>query len=145
MLKRQTIGSWQSINYQACKWQETSLQIPPPNCDPKVSLRLGLFLDDRLPGLAELSFGFQTAGYPYLGLMLLGPWARKHGNGKKFLKYIKICAQQSGCAELDLAVHDINPRGRAFWERGGVLATGNIRDIRIDDIHTKIHRLVKTL
>ena len=89
----------------------------PPNCDPKVSLRLGLFLDYRLSGLAEISFGFPTAGDAYLGLMVLGPWARNHGNGKEFLDYIEICCQQTGCRELFLAVLDINPRGRAFWER----------------------------
>ena len=64
----------------------------PPNCDPKVSLRLGLFLDDRLSGLAELSFGFRTAGDPYLCLTVLGPWARNRRNGRKFLKYIEKCA-----------------------------------------------------
>ena len=60
----------------------------PPNCDPKVFLRLGLFLDDRLSSLVELSFGFPTAGDLYLGLMVLGPWAGDHGNGKKFLRHI---------------------------------------------------------
>ena len=64
----------------------------PPNCDPKVSLRLGLFLGGRLSGLAELSFGFRTAGDPYVGLTVLGPWARNRRNGRKFLKYIEKCA-----------------------------------------------------
>ena len=66
-------------------WQLAEGQVPglqkakdfftdtPPNCDPKVSLRLGLFLDDRLSGLAEISLGFRTAGDAYLGLMVLGP------------------------------------------------------------------------
>ena len=67
----------------------------PRYCDPKVSLRLGLFLDDRLSGLAELYFGFPTAGDTYLGLMVLGPWAGNHGNGRKFLKYIEDCARQT--------------------------------------------------
>ena len=66
----------------------------PPNCDPKVSLRLGLFLDDRLSGLAELSFGFPTADHPYLGLMMLRPWACNRGNGRKFLKHVEECARQ---------------------------------------------------
>ena len=45
----------------------------PPNCDPNRSFRLELFFDDRLSGLAELSFGFPKIGDPYLGFMLLGP------------------------------------------------------------------------
>ena len=66
----------------------------PPYCDPKVPLRSGLFLDDRLSGLAELSFGFPTAGDPYLGLMMLRPWACNRGNGRKFLKHVEECARQ---------------------------------------------------
>ena len=68
--------------------------------------------------------------------MVLGPWARNQGNNKKFLEYIKICAQQTGCRELFLAVLDIIPRGRAFWEREGFSATGFSRAITIGDIHT---------
>ena len=67
----------------------------PPNCDPKVSLQLGLFLDNRLSDLAELSFGFPTANPAYLGFMMLRPWARNRGNGRKFLKYIEECARQT--------------------------------------------------
>ena len=138
--------------WQLAEGQEPGLQKArdfftdtPPNCDPKVSLRLGLFLDDRLSGLAELSFGFPTAGDPYLGLMVLGPWARNRGNGRKFLKYIEECARQTKGEKLFLAVLDINPRGRAFWEREGFLDTGLSRAITIGGIHTKIHRLAKPL
>ena len=87
--------------WQLAEGQEPSLQKAkdfftdtPPNWDPKVSLRLGLFLGDRLSGLAELSFGFPTTGDPYLGLMVLGPWARNRGNGRKFSKYIEECVRQ---------------------------------------------------
>ena len=45
----------------------------PPNCDPDKSFRFGVFLDDRLSGLVELSFGFIKIGDPYLGFMMLGP------------------------------------------------------------------------
>ena len=85
--------------WQLAEGQEPGLQKArdfftdtPPNCDPKVSLRLGLFLGDRLSGLAELSFGFRTTGDPYLSLTVLGPWARNRRNGRKFLKYIEKCA-----------------------------------------------------
>ena len=114
MLKRQTIGTWWRVKSQACKRQETSLQTPPPNCDPKVSLRSGLFLKDRLSGLAELSLGFRTAGDPYLGLTVLGPWARNCGNDRKFLKYVEECARQKKGEKLFLAVLGINPRARDF-------------------------------
>ena len=77
--------------------------------------------------------------------MMLGPWARNRGNGRKFLKYIEECARQTEGEKLFLAVLEINPRARAFWEREGFLDRGFIRTITIGDVQTKIQRLAKTL
>ena len=95
----------------------------PPNCDPKVSLRLDLFL----------------------GLMVLGPWAWNRRNGKEFLRHIEEYARRQSEGEmLFLAVLDINSRGRAFSEREGFSATGFSRAITIGDIQTKVHKLAKS-
>jgi GNAT superfamily N-acetyltransferase len=51
--------------------------------------------------------------------MMLGPWARNRGNGRKFLKYIEECARQKKGEKNFLAVLGINPRARDFWEREG--------------------------
>ncbi|MDT2074532.1 MAG: GNAT family N-acetyltransferase [Planktomarina sp.] len=81
-------------------------------------------MDDRLSGLAELSFGFLKIVDLYLGFMILGPWARSSGIGIKFLDRVKYLARQAGGHKLFLAVLSINPKGRAFWERQGFSATG---------------------
>ena len=39
----------------------------PPGCDPAASLRWGVFLQQRLPGLVEISFGFPDSDDAYLG------------------------------------------------------------------------------
>jgi GNAT superfamily N-acetyltransferase len=96
----------------------------PPNCDPGESHRLGLFLNQRLSGVAELSFGFPEPSDAYLGLMLLGPWARGAGHGRRFLAEVEARARARHAHRLYLAVLDANPRGRAFWEREGFRATG---------------------
>lgn len=96
----------------------------PPDCDPAQSDRLGLFLQGRLSGVLELSYGFPAAGDAYLGLMLLGPWAQGQGLGRGFLQHAETLARAKGAAMLFLAVLDVNPRGRAFWEREGFTATG---------------------
>ncbi|MFN6951680.1 MAG: GNAT family N-acetyltransferase [Albidovulum sp.] len=96
----------------------------PPNCDPAESRRLGLFLNHRLSGVAELSFGFPDPGDAYLGLMLLGPWARGVGHGRSFLAHAEGLARAHHAPRLCLAVLDANPRGRAFWEREGFRPTG---------------------
>jgi GNAT superfamily N-acetyltransferase len=96
----------------------------PPGCDPVQSRHLGLFLNDRLSGVAELSFGFPEPQDAYLGLMVLGPWAQGRGCGKTFLAHAETLARNRAAMNLYLAVLDANPRGRAFWEREGFIATG---------------------
>ena len=115
----------------------------PPNCDPATSDRIGLFLNQRLSGVAEVSYGFPEAGDAYLGLMILGPWAQGAGHGKAFLAHAEALARKRHAPRLYLAVLDVNPRGRAFWEREGFKGTGLTRKDAITG-HL-IERLVKPL
>lgn len=115
----------------------------PPGCDAALSHRLGLFVGGKLSGVAELSFGYPAPQDAYLGLMILAPRARSLGLGAAFFAHAEALARARACPRLYLAVLEANPRGRAFWERQGLTATGNFRD----DAETghRIHRLVKTL
>lgn len=115
----------------------------PPNCDPAHSDRLGLFVNQRLSGVAELSYGFPEPNDAYLGLMILGRWAQGAGHGRDFLRHVESLARARHAARLFLAVLDVNPRGRAFWEREGFRRTG----LRRQDGTTGhwIERLVKDL
>lgn len=115
----------------------------PPNCDPRNSDRLGLFLNQRLSGVAEVSYGFPEPNDAYLGLMILGPWAQGAGHGRTFLAHIETLARKRHAARIYLAVLDINPRGRAFWEREGFSYTGLSRQDALTG-HTT-YRLGKTL
>lgn len=115
----------------------------PPGCDPSQSYRLGLFLEDRLSGVAELSFGFPEALDAYLGLMLLGPWAQGSGHGKTFLAHVEALARARAAPRLYLAVLEANHRGRAFWQREGFRPTGLFRDDAATGHRT--YRLVKDL
>lgn len=115
----------------------------PPNCDPAQSDRLGLFIDHRLSGVAEVSYGFPQPNDAYLGLMILGPWAQGAGHGGTFLAHAEKLARQHHAARLYLAVLDVNARGRAFWEREGFRPTG----LRRHDATTGhwVERMVKDL
>lgn len=115
----------------------------PPGCDPLKSHHLGLFAGDRLSGVAELSFGFPNPSDAYLGLMLLGPWARGGGNGPIFLAHIEAAARAAGAPNLYLAVLDANPRGRAFWQRMGFEPTGLRRHDA--DLDHWLERMVKPM
>ncbi len=113
----------------------------PPDHDPARQRHLGLFLDDRLSGLAELSFGFPAATDAYLGLMILTPRLRGQGHGAGFLAHVETLARDAGATALYLAVIEANPRGRAFWQRHGFVPTGVTRS----DSRNTTHRLVKPL
>lgn len=115
----------------------------PPNCDPAQSDRLGLFIDHRLSGVAEVSYGFPEPNDAYLGLMILGPWAQGSGHGRSFLAHAETLARKHHAARLYLAVLDVNARGRAFWEREGFRPTG----LRRHDATTGhwVERMVKDL
>lgn len=114
-----------------------------PGHDPALSHRLGLFLDDRLSGVAEVSYGFPEPGDAYLGLMLLAPWAQGAGHGRAFLAHVESLARSRAAPRLYLAVLEANARGRAFWTREGFAATGLSRtDPATGHI---LHRLVKGL
>ncbi|MDO9640186.1 MAG: GNAT family N-acetyltransferase [Pseudotabrizicola sp.] len=115
----------------------------PPGCDPAASHRLGLFLDDQLAGVAELSFGFPEPEDAYLGLMILDPAVRSQGHGATFLTAIETRARAAHAPRLCLAVLEANPRGAAFWARMGFAPTGVSR-LDADTGHS-IHRLVKPL
>ena len=115
----------------------------PPNCNPDESDRLGLFLNHRLSGVAELSYGFPEPNDAYLGLMLLGPWAQGTGHGKTFLAHAEALARKRHAPQLYLAVLDANPRGRAFWEREGFTPTGKRSQDKITG-HW-LERMVKAL
>ncbi|AXI45445.1 GNAT family N-acetyltransferase [Sulfitobacter sp. SK012] len=117
----------------------------PPNCDPAESHHLGLFLEGRLSGLAELSFGFPEVGDAYLGLLMLGPWAQGVGHGRVMLNEVETRARSMGAPNLYLAVLAGNPRGRAFWDREGFADTGLGRDTVVGDRAERITRLVKPL
>jgi len=115
----------------------------PPNCDVARSHRLGMFLDGRLSGVAELSFGFPEPDDPYLGLLMLGSCAQEAGYGKTFLRHLEGLAQQSGAPHLYLAVLAENPRGWAFWTREGFEDTGLSGENMVEGRPQKMHRLVK--
>lgn len=115
----------------------------PPACDPAESHRLGLFLQHRLSGVAEVSYGFPQPNDAYLGLMILGPWAQGAGHGRSFLAHAEALARARHARNLYLAVLDKNPRGRAFWLREGFAPTG-LRRFDAEHDHW-IERLGKTL
>jgi GNAT superfamily N-acetyltransferase len=115
----------------------------PPNCDPAASDRLGMFVDHRLSGVADVAYGFPEPSDAYLGLMLIGPWAQGRGHGKTFLAHTETLARKRHAAHLYLAVLDANPRGRAFWLREGFTPTAKRGQDKITG-HW-LERLVKPL
>lgn len=96
----------------------------PPGIAPATMLHFGLFVGQRLAGIANLAFGFPEQDDAYIGLMLLTPADRGQGLGPKLLAHLEAAARQRGARRMLLAVRAANPRGRAFWQRMGFADTG---------------------
>lgn len=115
----------------------------PTGSDITLSQHLGVFSDAVLIGVAELSFGFPSAQDAYLGLMILDPARRGQGIGPLLLARAERQARAAGALRLYLGVLEVNPRGRAFWQRMGFGDTGVAR---VDqDTGRRIFRLGKDL
>lgn len=117
----------------------------PPGCDPTVSARLGLFEAGQLQAIAEMGFGYPQPTDAYLGLMLLHPKARGCGTGVRLLRHLEELARGRGMRRMALAVLEINPRGRAFWEREGFALELANREVVLGGVTRIAHRLVKPL
>lgn len=117
----------------------------PPGCDPAASARLGLFGAGQLLGIAEMGFGYPKPEDAYLGLMLLHPEARGGGKGACLLRHLEDLARSRGMTRIALAVLEINPRGRAFWEREGFRLELANREVVLGRVTRIVHRLVKPL
>lgn len=117
----------------------------PPGCDPAASARLGMIAEGRLLGVAEMGFGYPLPGDAYLGLMLLAPGARGAGHGRQFLRHLEALARDRGKDRMALAVLEVNPRARAFWEREGFTLDLANREVTLGGVKQIAHRLVKAL
>ncbi len=95
----------------------------PPGCDAADGYRAGIFEDDVLLALAEISFGYPASSDSYLGLMIVRDTARGGGVGARLLRHMEMVARERGAKGMFLAALDANPRGRIFWEREGFSPT----------------------
>lgn len=117
----------------------------PPNRSSEEGFRLGVFLDGRLSGIADMFLDYPEPREAYIGLMVLGAWSRNKGIGRRFLNHLEELARAGKAARLYVGVMTINPRGRAFWEREGFSPTGRSTMYTVGGIRREMHRLVKHL
>ncbi|MDB4213859.1 GNAT family N-acetyltransferase [Octadecabacter sp.] len=114
-----------------------------PSCvAAKDSLHFGLLEDQNLIGIAGMLFGFPDKTDAYIGLMVLAPEARGHGNGAQLLSHLTGVARARGAQRQLVAVLDANPKGRAFWDREGFVLETSFPPS--DDSHTR-HRLTRKI
>ncbi len=117
----------------------------PPNAVPAKQMRLGVFDEDRLIGIASVDFGFPEATDGYIGLMAFAEDVRGGGLGPRLLRHIEAEAGLRGAARLFVGVLVANVKGRAFWEREGFAAALPPREITIGAKTQMAQRLVKDL
>jgi len=114
----------------------------PPTVDDENVHHLGTHDGADLLGITSVIFGFPEPDDCYIGLLLVSPAARGHGLGARLLTHVKTLARGKGANRLLVAVLDVNPKGRAFWEREGFEFDATFPPS--DDVHTR-HRLTRAV
>ena len=117
----------------------------PPNADGAKRMRLGIFHEDRLIGVASVDFGFPEATDGYIGLLAFAEDVRGSGLGPKVLAHIEAEAGQRGAKRLYVGVLIANVKGRAFWEREGFAHAMPPREITIGAKTQLAQRMLKEL
>ncbi|HEV2506539.1 MAG TPA: GNAT family N-acetyltransferase [Mesorhizobium sp.] len=118
----------------------------PPGCDPASSFKLACFDgQDAIIGIADMAFGFPETSDAYIGLLLIGPWMRGRGLGRRFLHHLVREARARRCRRMLVAVLDVNKRGRSFWEREGFVLEKTFEPRHIGSKNHVLYRLVRPL
>ena len=117
----------------------------PPGCDAARSLRLGVFDGAHLTAIADMAMGYPDAQTAYLSLLLIALQARSRGVGPYILRYLQSRAAEMRATAICLGVLEANPRGRAFWQREGFMATGISGTVTMGTKTQLAYRLKKLL
>ena len=95
---------------------------------PAVHLRdkhvLGIYLDQKMIGLADVVCGYPSRDVAYLGLLLLAETHQRRSFGTLAFHGIKSLAREWHCTRLRLAVVESNSAVVPFWEALGFVPTG---------------------
>ena len=91
----------------------------PPGKSMDDKFVLGIFLDGRLVGCAEVLRGYPEPEVAYIGLLLFAEAHQGQGLGRKALGEVFDLAAGWGCGKVQLAVIASNRRAHAFWSREG--------------------------
>lgn len=92
-----------------------------------------------LDGVATCLKGYYLPDDWYLGLLLLDPAIRGRGLGRSLARHVMAQARSGSASCLRIAVLDINPRARVFWER---LGFAHEKSVRGPDGHLRhVHRM----
>lgn len=117
----------------------------PPGCDLAQSVKVGLFEDTSLLGIADMAFGYPEAGDGYIGLMLFDPQARGKGLGKALLALLEEEARARGTERLFAGVIQANAPARAFWLREGFVPVKTLGPVKVGALTHTVDRMGKSL
>jgi ribosomal protein S18 acetylase RimI-like enzyme len=100
---------------------ESAMEALPPGRRPADKQFLGVFQQANMIALVDLVEGYPDDETLYIGLLVIGQENRHKGYGTAILYEIQQMAQSKNLHFLELAVHDTNHIGRAFWEKNGFM------------------------
>lgn len=80
---------------------------------------VGIYKEEELVAVVDLIEGFPDEMTAYLGLLILNVKSQGNGIGKRILEAIIRTALEKRFEYIELACHEVNEKGFAFWSKSG--------------------------
>lgn len=95
------------------------IQSIPPGVDYSKKTYVVFYEENGCIALVDFVEGYPNEKTGYLGLLLLDANLHRRGTGKKILNCLLSIAKEEGFQYMELACHECNARGFAFWSKMG--------------------------
>jgi GNAT superfamily N-acetyltransferase len=117
----------------------------PPGMTPEDCVKLGIFIDGGLAGVADMAPGYPRTDDAFIGFLMMEPSRRDAGYGNALLNHLTGIARARGVRRMLIAVLDANRRGRAFWQREGFVLHETLPARQFRATSHVLHRMTRVL
>lgn len=100
------------------------MQALPPGVAQKDKYYIGFYSGGSLLAIMDLIAGYPKPETAYIGLFMMNAEYQGKGAGSALIRECKSVLKAEGFTTLRLAIDEGNPQSRAFWEKNGLILTG---------------------
>lgn len=100
------------------------MQALPPGKTMSDKYYIGFYSGTDLLAVMDLITGYPTPGTAFIGLFMVNAAYQGKGTGSVLIQECRQALKAEGFTALRLAIDEGNPQSKAFWQKNGLLLTG---------------------